>query len=303
MSKKTLSLDDATALRIYPDASPELKAILEENYSKAFFSREITDRIKSFEDACEYNNTNPLASRFVNGTRNQIYQERVAEIVKALNEGWEPNYDNSSEYKYTPYFYLNAPGFRFIGSGYSGTGSGTSGGSRFALKSRKLSDYAGTQFTKEYEMWLMPVKENTDCMTANGCSVGIKPFSGTIREWEAYIIPRIGGFVDACREIGTNPNAERFTTGTADEIAYKKGKLVCDVLNGPFIGTMKDMTSRKWYAWMEKTEAGFRFVGSDCSGANSVAASGSRLRLCSEKLAKHFAVSCTEMMAPYWWNE
>lgn len=300
---KTLTIDDATARKIYPTAPPELKTILEENYSKEFFSTKITDRIKSFEDACEYNNTNPLASRFVTGTRNQIYQEKVAEIVKALNEGWEPNYDNSSEYKYSPYFYLNAPGFRFLDSYYGITLSFTTCGSRFALKNRELSNYAGTQFTKEYEMWLMPVKENTDCVSSNGCSVASKPFSGTISEWEAYIIPRVGGFEDACREIGANPNAAQYNTGTPDEIAYKKGKLVCDVLNGPFIGQMKDMVSRKWYAWMEKTETGFRFLDSRYGIASSYAASGSRFRLCSEKLAKHFAVSCTDMMAPYWWNE
>jgi hypothetical protein len=300
---KTLTIDDATARKIFPTAPPELKAILLENYSNEFFSEDITDRIKTFEDACEYNNTNPKASRFVNGTRNQIYQERVAEIVKALNQGWVPDYDDSSEYKYSPYFYLNAPGFRFYDSFYVFTSSYTTGGSRFALKSRKLSDFAGAHFVKEYEMWLTPEKENTDCMSNSGCSISPKLFSGTMKEWEDYIIPRVSSFEDACREIGAIPNASQYNTGTADEIAYKKGKLVCDVLNRPFMHLMKDTTSRKHYAWMEKTEAGFRFYVSFSSYAYSYTTGGSRLRLCSEKLAKHFAISCCEMMAPYWWND
>jgi hypothetical protein len=303
MSKKQLTIDDATALRIYPNAPAELKAMLEDTYSKEFFAGDITDRIKTFEDACEYNNTNPKASRFVVGTRNQIYQERVAEIVKALNEGWVPNYDNSSEYKYSPIFYLNAPGFRFDGSDYVCSDTYSAGGSRFALKSMKLSNYAGTQFVKEYEMWLTAEKENTDCISNSGCSVSPKAFSGTIKEWEDFIIPRVSSFEDACREIGANPNAARYNTGTADEIAYKKGKLVCDVLNQPFMHLMKDTTSRKWYAWMEKTDTGFRFLGSIFGYSFTFTTGGSRLRLCSEKLAKHFAISCCEMMAPYWWNE
>lgn len=132
---------------------------------------------------------------------------------------------------------------------------------------------------------------------------GAKHFIASIQEWEEYIISKITSFESACLEAGVDPNDDRFRQGEPDEISYRKGKLVCDVLNGPFIHLMKDTTSRKWYAWMEKTETGFRFVDSYFDDTNSSTSSGSRLRLCSEKLAKHFAITFTEMMTHFWWNE
>lgn len=129
---------------------------------------------------------------------------------------------------------------------------------------------------------------------------GPKPFFTTIEEWESYIIPRVNTFEDACRELGIDPEAAEFTEGSDDEIAYKKGKHVCDILNGPFLHLMKDTMSRKWYVWMEKMEAGFRFYVTVCGVSDSYTASGSRLRLCSEKLAKHFFEKFSRMMAPFW---
>lgn len=303
MSKTLTIVDDATARRIHKTAPPELQEILENSYGKAFFSTNIMEIVISFETACEYNNTDPNARRFTVGTRNQIYQERVAEIIKALNQGWVPNYNNSCEYKWSPYFYLNSPGFRFFGSYYVLSATNSAGGSRLALKNRELSDYAGNQFTREYEMWLTPVQENDTMASIASGSFNAKPFTRTIKEWEDYIMPLVNSFESACKFRNVDPYAERFCSGTPDEIAYKKGKLVCDVLNGPFIGQMKDTSSRKWYAWMEKTESGFRFNDSGCVFTLTYSSGGSRLRLCSEKLAKHFAVGCCEMMAPYWWNE
>lgn len=128
-------------------------------------------------------------------------------------------------------------------------------------------------------------------------------FFTDITEWEAYIIPRVNSFEDACREAGVDPSLPLFNIGSPDTIAYERGKLVCDVMNAPFMDRMKDLTSPKWYAWMEKTLSGFRFNGADFDYADSDTASGSRLRLCSEKLAKHFCITFAEMMSAFWWNE
>lgn len=128
-------------------------------------------------------------------------------------------------------------------------------------------------------------------------------FFTDIASWEAYIIPRVNSFEDACREAGVQPSLVEFSTGTPDEIAYRKGKFVCDILNAPFIHLMKDTVSRKWSAWMEKTDTGFRFDGAGYDHSGTHATGGSRLRLCSEKLAKHFGITFAEMMVAYWWNE
>lgn len=130
---------------------------------------------------------------------------------------------------------------------------------------------------------------------------GKQHFIGSMADWEAYIIFRINSFEDACREKGIDPRDDKYNLGDPDDIAYQRGKVVCDVLNGPFLPLMKDMTSRKHYAWMDKTEAGFRFIVTDFGITHSFTTGGSRLRLCSEKIAKHFAITFTDMMAAFWW--
>lgn len=130
---------------------------------------------------------------------------------------------------------------------------------------------------------------------------GAQHFFVTIEEWEDYIIPRVNSFEDACRELGINPDADEYGEGPDDEVAYRQGKHVCDALNGPFLSLMKDTTSRKWYVWMEKTDSGFRFYVTNCVNSTTCATSGSRLRLCSQKLAKHFFEKFSGMMAPFWW--
>lgn len=296
---KTLTIDDATARRIYPSADAELKAILEENYSKAFFSQDIMDRIKTFEDACEYNNTNPKARKFVVGTRNQIYQERVAEIVKALNEGWLANYNDSSQYKYGPYFRLDGPsGFRFFAARYDLSYSDTTGGSRFALRSEKLARYAGQQFVKEYEYWLMPQAHSSHNFAS--AAFFAKPFIGDIKAWETHIMAIVKTFEDACRETGEDPEDYKFQEGEADEIAYKKGKVVVRALNGHNLLNWKDQRQRKWQAWLEHDGTGFRFDVTFFDVSLTCTSGGSRLRLCSEVLAKYFATQFPDLMMPFW---
>ena len=75
--------------------------------------RPITERVKTFEDACkELGEDHKLVQQF------KAIQEAIAEdkeatayfklgiITAALNEGWEPDFTNYDEYRYYPYLYL-----------------------------------------------------------------------------------------------------------------------------------------------------------------------------------------------------
>lgn len=75
--------------------------------------RPITERVKTFEDACkELGEDHKLAHQF------KAIQEAIAEdkeatayfklgiITAALNEGWEPDFTNDDEYRYYPYLCL-----------------------------------------------------------------------------------------------------------------------------------------------------------------------------------------------------
>lgn len=75
--------------------------------------RPITERVKTFEDACkELGEDHKLVQQF------KAIQEAIAEdkeatayfklgiITAALNEGWEPDFTNNEEYRYYPYLCL-----------------------------------------------------------------------------------------------------------------------------------------------------------------------------------------------------
>ena len=75
--------------------------------------RPITERVKTFEDACkELGEDHKLVQQF------KAIQEAIAEdkeatayfklgiITAALNEGWKPDFTNNEEYRYYPYLCL-----------------------------------------------------------------------------------------------------------------------------------------------------------------------------------------------------
>lgn len=150
--------------------------------------RPITERVKTFEDACkELGEDHKLVQQF------KAIQEAIAEdkeatayfklgiITAALNEGWEPDFTNDDEYRYYPYLYLwtkeeledkdeawkddhNLQLWRGGGRSSYGANCGLAAAysssawsyayanfsARLAHKTEKLAIYSGKQFT---ELW------------------------------------------------------------------------------------------------------------------------------------------------------
>lgn len=150
--------------------------------------RPITERVKTFEDACkELGEDHKLVQQF------KAIQEAIAEdkeatayfklgiITTALNEGWEPDFTNDDEYRYYPYLCLwtkeeledkdeewkddhNLQLWSGGGASYDGAKCGlayaTSNlawslafaniSARLAHKTEELAIYSGKQFT---ELW------------------------------------------------------------------------------------------------------------------------------------------------------
>lgn len=120
---------------------------------------------------------------------------------------------------------------------------------------------------------------------------GKKIFITSIAEWEAYIIPRVNTFEDACAEEGEDPKDPKFSWGDPDDQAYQKKKVIIRALNGPFVLNYDDTTQQKWEPWMKKTPTGFR-LGVSCYGvAPAYATGGSRASLCSKKISDHFGTA------------
>ena len=118
----------------------------------------VTDRIKTFADVCEELglDANKVLPHPDPQSEDEIATNafvKVSLIAKALNEGWKPNWDDSSEYKYYPWFDMrgSAAGSGFSYSLYGGSYTAAGVGSRLCFKSAALAMYAGTQFEEEYK--------------------------------------------------------------------------------------------------------------------------------------------------------
>jgi hypothetical protein len=148
---KTLQISDNLARQIYPSADTELKSLLEENFGKPFFSQKIMDRVKTFEDAREVLNVAPHTIVSIYDSPDEDAYKQLKIIVKALNEGWTPDWNNSNQPKCWPWFELKG-GFRFTRVNFHFTRSTV--GSRLCFKSRELAEYAAKQFEDLYKRFL-----------------------------------------------------------------------------------------------------------------------------------------------------
>lgn len=124
----------------------------------------ITDKIKSFEDACKHLGLNPNDLPVVDmlpekDRKSIIAYYKLTIITRALNEGWEPDFSNWDEYKYYNWFYVEenkdqrSSGLRYYGACYTLTD--TYFGSRLCFKNRELAKYATEQFKELYREYLL----------------------------------------------------------------------------------------------------------------------------------------------------
>ncbi|HAZ00691.1 MAG: hypothetical protein A2W90_14535 [Bacteroidetes bacterium GWF2_42_66] len=119
---------------------------------------QITEKIKSFEDACAHHGIEPNIPD-VSGLMPK-HQEAVVNFYKlsvitsALNEGWEKDWNNYNEYIYYPWWYVETLG-SFAGladafTSYAVSYADALLGSRLGFKTRELARYAASQFRDIY---------------------------------------------------------------------------------------------------------------------------------------------------------
>ena len=126
---------------------------------------EITDRVKTYEDACKVLGVEPINEQNAKaqGFRpDEIARRKLETIAAALNEGWKPDWNNTDQYKYYPYFYIqeNAKGKGSAGLSYASTfnaatAANASVGSRLWQESREKAKYFGQQFIELWFDYLM----------------------------------------------------------------------------------------------------------------------------------------------------
>lgn len=120
--------------------------------------------ITSFADACKALNLDPAALLVVTGLPEKHQKALIAHyqlitIAQALNDGWEPDWTNHSQWKYYPWFDVEAKedktGVGLSYHDYASTLSFTGIGSRLCYHSEELAAYAGTIFKDLYEVYFL----------------------------------------------------------------------------------------------------------------------------------------------------
>jgi hypothetical protein len=168
---KTLKLDEKQAVKLYPNAAPEFKALLESKFGIELFNKKITDRIKSMSDVYEAlgidedefeNDREYRAEKMAEfakkiGMQDEDISEdepcflirdfNIYALAYVLNEEWIPDYSNTNERKWYPYFSLS--------SGFVFSDSAASSGFRLCFKSEELANYAGKNFTKYFKKYII----------------------------------------------------------------------------------------------------------------------------------------------------
>ena len=157
---KTLPLSEQKARELYRSGSKELKTVLEESFGKGFFSQDVTERVKTYLDACHELGREPLDEEKLlelGLTEHDIAYQKLTIVTEALNEGQKLNACDANVKRWYPWFKPNGSpsSFAFGASVCDVACAGAGSGSRLCLKSEKLSDYCGKQFIDLWKQFIL----------------------------------------------------------------------------------------------------------------------------------------------------
>ena len=182
-----MEIKEKNIIAAYKAANEEIKALFKTMFPEINFTqkdtRPVTERIRTFDDACaELGDDNPLVQEYqviistIDCPKHDLeayLQLRI--ITAALNEGWEPQF-TEGEYRWYPWYYLYKTkeeyeaeseswkekhplvlfggaarygaycGFVYARSISAPSNADARIGSRLCLKSEALADYCGKQF-------------------------------------------------------------------------------------------------------------------------------------------------------------
>jgi len=113
--------------------------------------------IKSFEDACQklgIDSTLLPSIPLDEFTKPIVASYKLMIIYKAINNGWKPNWCDSNQYKYYPWFDLSS-GFGFAASSFVYDYSITAVGSHLCTDTLEKALYIAKQFEAEYNDYFL----------------------------------------------------------------------------------------------------------------------------------------------------
>lgn len=118
--------------------------------------KDIKELIKTFDDVLKHHNITltEWSHRINNLLPDEVAYIQLKLIAQALNEGWTPDWTNSNDSKYYPWFDMGSASDVGVScSNYVFWNSVSIGGSRLCFKSRELAKYAGNQFIELYKAY------------------------------------------------------------------------------------------------------------------------------------------------------
>ena len=115
---------------------------------------DIKDRVKSYEDACQVLGEQPIVD-FGDATPDEIAYKKLKTVVEALNDGWTPDYRDSKQEKWYPWFYVSSSGFSFKESNYCCVYPNAGITAHLCFNNEELADYAGEQFLDLWEGFIL----------------------------------------------------------------------------------------------------------------------------------------------------
>jgi len=156
---KTLQIEENEARKLYKNSSSEFKTVLENTFGKDFFSGKITDRIKTYEDACEELQEKPLNEKELRNlgfSNDEIDYKKIKTITRALNEEFVADFTNHDQKKWYPWFKVSSSGvFACHAANYGYSNAIAGYGARLCFSSDELATYAGKQFTELYKSFIL----------------------------------------------------------------------------------------------------------------------------------------------------
>lgn len=156
-----LTLIKADVVKAFNNGDASVKKLLQDLFPDQVLSGKITDRVKTFSDACDVLGINEeditmnlQCEALPDDVKSIMAYAKLVIICRALNEGWKPDWTNGNQWKYYPWFALSS------GSGlsyhdFANDYSFSSVGSRLCLKNKELAEYIGKQFSDIYAEYML----------------------------------------------------------------------------------------------------------------------------------------------------
>lgn len=125
-------------------------------------------KITSYEDACKALNVQPINEDVFNvfpkeDRRSMIAYHKLTVIIRALNKGWLPDWENTNERKFYPIFRYASAGLSYANTYHAATNTSTLLGSRLCFSSSTLAEYAAEHFADLYrDYYCLPASVEED---------------------------------------------------------------------------------------------------------------------------------------------